>query len=52
MQKSAVAKEVLREHLKLATKKCLLDCYVFSVLTYGRESWSLNKTLTNRTDAF
>ena len=45
-------KELLRGNLKLATKKRLLDRYVFSVLKYGCENWTQNKTLTKRIDAF
>jgi len=48
-------KELFRGNLKLATKKakkCLLDCYVFSVLKCGCDSWSLNNTLIKRINAF
>ena len=42
-------KELFRGNLKLAAMKRLLDrC----VLNYGRDSWTLNKTLIRRIDAF
>ena len=34
------------------TRKRLLNCYVFSVLKYGYESWTVNKNLMKRINAF
>src|SRR4051812_32430255 len=33
-------KELLRSNIKLSTKIKILNCYVFSVLDYGCESWT------------
>uniref|UniRef100_A0A8D9EV91 Craniofacial development protein 2 n=1 Tax=Cacopsylla melanoneura TaxID=428564 RepID=A0A8D9EV91_9HEMI len=38
--------------LTLETKMRLLRCYVFSVLLYGVESWTLTNETTSRLDAF
>lgn len=38
--------------LTLDTKIRLLRCYVFAVLLYGVESWTLTKETTNRLEAF
>src|SRR2546425_1008669 len=32
-------KELVRSNIKLSTKMKILNCYVFSVLDYGCESW-------------
>jgi len=45
-------KELMRGNLKISTKKRILECYVFSVLRYACESWTLNKILQKRVDAF
>ncbi|KAL1458712.1 hypothetical protein WDU94_008838 [Cyamophila willieti] len=39
-------------HLTLHTKVRLLRCYVFSVLLYGVETWTVNKETTARLEAF
>lgn len=39
-------------NLTLETKVRLLRCYVFSVLLYGAESWTLNETTTKKLNAF
>ena len=33
-------KEVMRRNVRFETKKKIIDCYVFSVLNYGCESWT------------
>ena len=38
-------KEVTRGQVNLTTRKRILNCYVFSVLKYGCESWTLDKSL-------
>jgi hypothetical protein len=45
-------KELLKGDLSLETKKRMLECYVFSVLKYGCESWTLSKVLSRRISAF
>src|SRR3989441_2670099 len=32
-------KELMRRNIRLSTKMKILNCYVFSVLNYGCESW-------------
>jgi len=36
----------------MAGTKKILDCYVFSVLNYGCETWTWNKTMCKKVDAF
>uniref|UniRef100_A0A8D8SUP8 Reverse transcriptase domain-containing protein n=1 Tax=Cacopsylla melanoneura TaxID=428564 RepID=A0A8D8SUP8_9HEMI len=44
---------VLKSHnLTLDTKTRLLKCYVFSVLLYGVETWTLTEATTNKLKAF
>jgi len=38
--------------VNMTTRKRLLNCYVFSVLKYGCESWTVNKNLMKRINAF
>ena len=38
-----------RGQVNLTTRKRILNCYVFSVLKYGCESWTLDKSLQKRT---
>jgi len=45
-------KELMRGNLRISTEKRILECYVFSVLRYACESWTLNKILLKRFDAF
>ena len=45
-------KEIMRRNLTFSTKKKILNCYVFSVLNYGCETWTWNKTMRSRVDAF
>ena len=46
------SKEMFKSSINIKTKKRLIDCYVFSVLTYGCEAWTLTKDLVKRIDAF
>jgi len=45
-------KELLQGKINLRIKKRILQCYVFLVMKYGCESWTLNKDLTRRINAF
>jgi len=45
-------KELLRGKINLKVKKRILDCYIFPVLKYSCESWTLNNDLTRRINAF
>ena len=45
-------KEIMKRNVRHETKLKLLNCYVFSVLNYGCESWTWNKTLERKIDAF
>ena len=38
--------------LKLPTKLRILKCYVYSIFTYGCESWTLSKVLEAKIEAF
>ena len=45
-------KEIMRRNVRFCTKKKIINCYVFSVLNYGCESWTWNKAMCRRVDAF
>ena len=45
-------KELLRGNISLKVKKRMLHCYVFPVLKYSCESWTMNKDLVRRINAF
>jgi len=45
-------KELLRGKINLKVKKRILDCYIFPVLKYSCENWTLNNDLTQRINAF
>src|SRR6187399_2368521 len=45
-------KEVMRRNVRFGTKKKIIDCYVFSVLNYGCESWTWNKAMIKKMNAF
>ena len=45
-------KELLRSNIKLSTKIKMLNCYVFSVLDYGCESWTWNRPMRMKVNAF
>ena len=45
-------KEIMRRNVRFGTKKKIIDCYVFSVLNYGCESWTWNKAMFKKINAF
>ena len=45
-------KEVMRRNIKPQTKLRLLNCYVYSILNYGCESWTWNKAMRKKVHAF
>src|SRR5437867_8453540 len=45
-------KELLRGNIRPRTKLKILNCYIFSVLNYGCECWTWNKTTLKKIDAF
>ena len=45
------SKEIFKSSISKLTKKRLIDCYVFSVLTYGCETWTLTRNIIKRIDA-
>jgi len=45
-------KEIMRGNVRFCTKKRILNCYVFSVLNYGCESWTWNKAMCRKVNAF
>ena len=42
----------MRRNVRFCTKKKIIDCYVFSVLNYGCESWTWNKAMFKKMNAF
>ncbi|KAI5752717.1 hypothetical protein M8J77_019728 [Diaphorina citri] len=45
-------RDMMRRNVSRNTKLRLLNTYVFSILTYGCESWTLNPTLSQRIQSF
>src|SRR3989442_1253409 len=45
-------KELMRSNIRLSTKMKILNCYVFSVLDYGCESWTWNSPMRMKVNAF
>jgi len=45
-------KELMRGSIRLSTKMKLLNCYVFSVLNYGCETWTWHKSTEGKVNAF
>src|SRR5207247_598101 len=45
-------KELMRSNIRLSTKMKILNCYVFSVLDYGCESWTWNRPMRLKVNAF
>ena len=45
-------KQLMRGNINLRVKKRILQCYVFPVLKYSYESWTLNKDLLRHINAF
>src|SRR5437867_7039276 len=44
-------KELIRRNIRFSTKIKKLNCYVFSVLNYGCESWTWNKAMRKKVNA-
>src|SRR6267154_1392335 len=42
----------MRRNIRLITKMKILNCYVFSILSYGCESWTWNKAIRKKVIAF
>ena len=40
------------DHMQISTRTRILKCYVHSVLLYGSETWTLNKELERKINAF
>src|SRR5206468_6839971 len=45
-------KELMRRNIRLSTKMKILNCYVFSVLDYGCETWTWNSPMRLKINAF
>src|SRR3954469_22157053 len=45
-------KELMRSNIKLSTKMKILNCYVFSVLDYGCDSWTWNRPMRMKVNTF
>src|SRR5437867_8612840 len=45
-------KELMRSNIRLSTKMTILNCYVFSVLDYGCESWTWNRPMRMKVNTF
>jgi len=45
-------KELMRRNIRLNTKMKILNCYVFSILNYGCESWTWNMAMQKKVDSF
>ena len=45
-------KEAMRENIRFCTKMKVLSCYVFSILNYECESWTWNKAMCKKINAF
>ncbi|CAH2312456.1 Hypothetical predicted protein [Pelobates cultripes] len=48
----AMDKLIKTKHITLSTKVCIVRAIVFSVVTYGCESWTIKKAERHRIDAF
>src|SRR5207247_235456 len=46
------SKKLMRSNIRLSTKMKILNCYVFSVLDYGCESWTWNSPMRMKVNAF
>src|SRR5207247_1034214 len=42
----------MRRNFRFSTKMKMLNCYVFSILNYGVESWTWNKAMRKKVNAF
>ena len=48
---SEMSKLLSSKRLKLKTKLKILNCYIFSIFTYGSEAWTLSKVLEDKIEA-
>ena len=48
---SEMSKLLTSKRLKLKTKLNILNCYIFSIFTYGSEAWTLSKVLEDKIEA-
>ena len=48
---SEMSKILTSKRLKLKTQFKILNCYIFSIFTYGSEAWTLSKVLENKIEA-
>src|SRR6267154_884273 len=42
----------MRRNIRFKTKMKILNCFVFSILNYGCESWTWNKAMRKKVNAF
>ena len=45
-------KELMKSNVNMMTKKRLLNSYIFSLLTYGCEAWTIGREAARRINAF
>ena len=45
-------KELLRSNINITVKKKIIETYIFSVFTYGSETWILTKEAKRKINAF
>ena len=45
-------KELMRRNIRFKTKMKILNCFVFSILNYRCESWTWNKAMRKKVNAF
>ena len=45
-------KELMRRNIRFSTKMKILNCYIFSILNYRCESWTWNKAMRKKVNAF
>src|SRR6267154_952851 len=45
-------KELMRRNIRFKTKMKILNCFVFPILNYGCESWTWNKVMRKKVNAF
>ena len=42
----------MRRNIRFKTKMKILNCFIFSILNYGCESWTWNKAMRKKVNAF
>ena len=45
-------KELMRRNIRFKIKMKILNCFLFSILNYGCESWTWNKEMRKKVNAF